>query len=392
MAASSAISPRTASGGIDGGSCSTIVAPAGSAGQTGGGAATNNTSAKTKLEARIATYVVAPRAAGQTRRAAGGFGAEPFLLGAVIGYRPDRVCGRLSVHRQPVLGGPRQINGREVGVIPLLPELAFAQIPSSSQSRYAGDRFSYMASGPSAAPPLLLLHGIGANSMYWRFQFAPFAERFRVIAWNAPGYLLSDELLADMPDWRDWAGALDDFLTALGVGRFDVWGNSFGTRVAQCFAATYPGRIGRAVFTGTSIAQGTSAEERARAAEGRARLIAGGGFGFGERATALLGSGASADILAIVQHVLRATQPKGFLQAVRFVASGSAPPVLGEGLSLPLLMIQGAEDRVTPAAANAALLAQALPRARIETIAGCGHLPEVEDYERVNKLAMRFLS
>jgi pimeloyl-ACP methyl ester carboxylesterase len=106
----------------------------------------------------------------------------------------------------------------------------------------------------------------------------------------------------------------------------------------------------------------------------------------------LLGSGASLDMLAIVQHVLRATQPKGFLQAVRFAASGSAPPELGEGLSLPLLMIQGAEDRVTPAAANAALLAQALPRARIKIIAGCGHLPEVEDHERVNKLAIRFLS
>ena len=106
----------------------------------------------------------------------------------------------------------------------------------------------------------------------------------------------------------------------------------------------------------------------------------------------MLGSGASPEVLAIVQHVLRATQPKGFLQAVRFVASGSAPPMLGEGLSLPLLMIQGEEDRVTPAAANAALLAQALPQARIETIEGRGHLPEVEDHERVNELAMGFLS
>jgi pimeloyl-ACP methyl ester carboxylesterase len=77
---------------------------------------------------------------------------------------------------------------------------------------------------------------------------------------------------------------------------------------------------------------------------------------------------------------------------VRFVASGSAPPMLGEGLSLSLLMIQGAEDRVTPAAANAALLARALPQARIETIEDCGHLPEVEEHERVNALAMGFLS
>jgi pimeloyl-ACP methyl ester carboxylesterase len=84
-----------------------------------------------------------------------------------------------------------------------------------------------------------------------------------VIAWNAPGYMLSDNLLAETPGWRDWAEALHDFLTALGIGRFDLWGNSFGTRVAQCFAAACPGRIAHAVFTGTSVAQGTSPEERA---------------------------------------------------------------------------------------------------------------------------------
>ena len=52
---------------------------------------------------------------------------------------------------------------------------------------------------------------------------------------------------------------------------------SFGTRVAQCFAYYRPGRIGRAVFTGTSIPHGTSPEERARSVEARARMIERGG-------------------------------------------------------------------------------------------------------------------
>ena len=109
----------------------------------------------------------------------------------------------------------------------------------------------------------------------------------------------------------------------------------------------------------------------------RAEMIECGGYGFGERVAALLGAAASPQTIALVQHTLRATNPAGFMQAARFLTGGETPP-LGAGLTMPLLLIQGEEDRVTPAAANAELLASAVPDATLVMLPGCGHLPEAE--------------
>ena len=68
-----------------------------------------------------------------------------------------------------------------------------------------------------SGPALCLLHGIGSQSGSWVRQLEALAPRFRVIAWDAPGYGDSDRLAADSPVAADYADVLEALLDTLGI-------------------------------------------------------------------------------------------------------------------------------------------------------------------------------
>lgn len=276
---------------------------------------------------------------------------------------------------------------------PSLPELRYAAIPTARRAAFSGDRFSYMEAGQHDAPVILLLHAQGANSALWRFQYAGLQHRYRVVGWNAPGYMLTDALKAETPSCGDYADAVAAFLESLGVDRTYVVGNSFGSTVAQCFAAAYPDRVRKLVLTGVLIGRGQlSLEDKAKALSARTAAVAAGGMALSLSGLdeVLMGPQTPRALRPMLQSALAATNPRGYMQATRFVLELPPTTGLADRLSMPILMIQGSADRVNPTEADAMQLKAVLRDVRLVTLDGVGHLPEFEASDKVNALLEDF--
>ena len=118
-----------------------------------------------------------------------------------------------------------------------------ANPPRGNFVEAGGLRLHYTEQG--AGPPLVLLHGLG--SMAEDFATSGFLERaaarYRVIAFDRPGYGHSDPAprAAAWP-WRQ-ASLLREALAKLDVRRPIMLGHSWGTLVALAFALRYPGTL-----------------------------------------------------------------------------------------------------------------------------------------------------
>jgi pimeloyl-ACP methyl ester carboxylesterase len=248
---------------------------------------------------------------------------------------------------------------------------------------------AYRASGDKHAPAIVLLHGMGSSSAGYRAQLAALSKNHRVIAWDAPGYGQSSPFAINAPAATDYADALADLMSALGIARATVVGSSWGSVIATTFAARYPLATRALVLSAPNVARGhlsgaepDAAREAlmrnaaAQSPEARAAVV-----------NALLAPSASAQVRTLVSRLRDAVTPTGWEHAVDMLFSTHTPSVVAS-IQVPISVIVGTLDRLAPVEDHARPIHEAARHSTLSVLEEIGHMPKLEAPEAFNSIVL----
>ncbi|NGN64579.1 alpha/beta fold hydrolase [Streptomyces sp. A7024] len=250
-----------------------------------------------------------------------------------------------------------------------------------------GIRIEWQSEGDAARPPLLLLAGQSNNHHWWDGVRTDFHAIRRTVTldWRGTG-------ASDKPDEPYSTGQFADDAVAvldhLGIERADVYGTSMGGRVAQHLAARHPDRV-RALVLGCTSPGGPHAAERGPDIR---RALAQPDPAAVQRALAdLMYTPAFTAAHPGPYQTLGDPAMPAYARRRHLTASNRHDAwELLPRIAAPTLVVHGGDDRFNPVA-NAPLLAERIPGARMEIIPGARHAYFEEFRELASPLVRDFL-
>jgi len=257
-----------------------------------------------------------------------------------------------------------------------------------------GVRIDACVDGRGRKRAVVLIHGFPFTRALWERQTQALTETFCTIRpdlrgagkSSAPGgpYLVERHA-------ADVAAVLD----ALGLDRAALVGHSMGGYVALAFTRMFTERVARLALISSRLRADTSEEAVAR------RKLA-------ERAESddsiepiveaylprLFSPQTLAQRSSVVEQayaMARENQATGAAATLRGAALRASSEDIAEDLELPMLMIAGAADRFVALDEARSIVAR-FPRGRLIVCETSGHLPMLEEPERVTAALRGFLS
>jgi pyruvate dehydrogenase E2 component (dihydrolipoamide acetyltransferase) len=250
-----------------------------------------------------------------------------------------------------------------------------------------GRRLRYLQLGEG--PPIVLIHGFGADLNTWMFTQPALAESHQVTALDLPGHGGSTKDLG-AGDLATLAGAVGDLIAALDLGPAHLVGHSLGGAIALQLALEAPARVASASLIAPAalgpeingaFLDGFLAARRRKQLKPILELLVGD--------PALIGRD-------MVDDVLKFKRLDGVEAALATLANTLAADGVQRldlrarlsELALPVQVIWGADDQILPAAH-----AHDLPEAIVcHVLENAGHMPHMERAPEVSALIGNFIA
>ena len=235
----------------------------------------------------------------------------------------------------------------------------------------------------AGSPVVILHHDIGCPE---RMAFAEALSGANDVLMPVhPGFGLGSERAEWMRSVRDLAVLYRGLLARLGIGRASLVGLGFGGWVAAEMASMAPLDVDRLVLVG---AMGLQPRE--------GFILDQALLGYTDYARAFFKDPAAFDAVYGREPETDQLEAWDICREMCFriawkpyMFSQTLAPLLA-GVAAPALVVHGADDEVVPADC-AAQYAAALPNARLETVADCGHAVALERPEALARLVQDFI-
>ena len=290
-----------------------------------------------------------------------------------------------------------------IGIYYLLPEVTFKLVKKIERSRAGFDQHSievadlhieYLEGGQGDV--LILLHGFGANKDNWTRIGKFLTPHFRVIAPDLPGF--GESTRNPEADYSIAAQSerLHTFARALKLKSFHLAGSSMGGAISGTYAARYPKDVKSLwLIAPGGVASADPSEISRVLDEGRNNpLIAENvedyeqllDFVFAKRPFIPHPIKRYLAQEAIDNHRLN----QKIFKQVHNAADTPPLEVTLSGLPVPTLILWGASDRVLQVSGGG-ILKSVIPKAKLVTMEGVGHLPMIETPKESAELYLNFL-
>ncbi|MEU7026313.1 alpha/beta fold hydrolase [Streptomyces sp. NPDC046275] len=240
----------------------------------------------------------------------------------------------------------------------------------------------YRVDGREDAPVLVLGPSLGTTWHMWDRQIPELTRSWRVVRFDLPGHGGAPAHPADSV--AELGDRLLATLDELGIQRFGYAGCALAGAIGLDLALRAPHRVASLALVATSPRFGTPDEFRQRGVLVRTNGLEPMARTAPEQWFTPAFSGAQPAIVDWAVQMVRTTDPGCYIAACEALAVFDVREVL-ERIGIPVLVLVGADDRIT-GPAEARTLVAGIADARLAVVPGASHLAPVEQPAAVTEL------